>query len=48
MHLAEMEMSVLLSSILSRIKEIHVGEPTMVLNNTLYSFATLPTRFVAR
>ena len=48
MHLAEMEMSVLLSAILSRIKEIHVGEPTMVLNNTLYSFATLPTRFVAR
>ncbi|PCE33699.1 cytochrome P450 [Burkholderia ubonensis] len=47
MHLAELEMSVLLGAILARVREIRVGEPTVILNNTLYSFATLPTQFIA-
>ncbi|PCE22662.1 hypothetical protein BWP39_23570 [Paraburkholderia acidicola] len=46
-HLAELEMSSLLNAILARVKEIRVGEPTMILNNTLYSFATLPAQFIS-
>jgi hypothetical protein len=40
-------MIVLLGANLVRVREIRVGECRVILNNTLHSFATLPTQIVA-
>lgn len=45
-HLAQTEMIALLEAMIPRVAQIHVGEPVVALNNTIYSFATLPARFV--
>lgn len=45
MHLARMEMAALLKAMLPRVDRIEVGEPTIALNNTIYSFAELPVTF---
>lgn len=45
-HLAQMEMVALLEAMIPRVKTIEVGEPLVALNNTIYSFASLPTTFV--
>jgi cytochrome P450/ferredoxin-NADP reductase len=46
MHLAQMEMTALLTAMIPRVKEIRVGDPVVALNNTIYGFASLPMRFV--
>lgn len=45
MHLAQLEMVALLKAMLPRVKQIHVGDATVALNNTIYSFGSLPARF---
>jgi cytochrome P450/ferredoxin-NADP reductase len=47
MHLAQMEMIALLQAMIPRVREIHVDEPIVALNNTIHGFSSLPTRFVA-
>jgi cytochrome P450 len=42
MHLAKLEMESLLSELLRRVDRIDVGEPTMVLNNSIHAFERLP------
>jgi cytochrome P450/ferredoxin-NADP reductase len=46
-HLAQMELVALLEAMLPRVQAIAVGEPVVALNNTIYSFASLPTSFTA-
>ena len=48
MHLAKLEMVSILKSMLRHIERIDVREPTIVLNNTIHAFATLPVQFTAR
>lgn len=48
MHLAQLEMVSLLKAMIPRVERIHVGDPVMALNNTIYSFAHLPARFEKR
>jgi len=48
MHLAQLEMLSLLKAMIPRVERIHVGEPVMALNNTIYSFAHLPAHFEKR
>ncbi|MDB5715002.1 MAG: ferredoxin [Sphingomonadales bacterium] len=48
MHLAKLEMASILKAMIQQVDRIEVGEPTMVLNNTIHAFATLPVRFTAR
>jgi cytochrome P450 len=38
----------LLKAIIPRVKTIGVGEPVVAMNNTIYSFASLPTVFLSR
>jgi cytochrome P450 len=45
MRLARLEMESLLKAMVARVSRIETGEPTLALNNTICSFATLPTRF---
>lgn len=47
MHLAQLEMICLLQAMIPRVSKISVGTPTLVLNNTIAAFATLPTKFEA-
>ncbi len=47
MHLAQLEMIALLQAMIPRVKRIHVGKPTVVMNNTIHAFATLPAYFEA-
>jgi cytochrome P450 len=42
MHLAKLEMESLLSELVRKVDRIEVGEPTMVLNNSIHAFETLP------
>jgi cytochrome P450 len=42
MHLARLEMNSLLSALVARVARIEVGTPTIALNNTICSFASLP------
>jgi cytochrome P450 len=42
MHLARLEMESLLSELVRRVDRIEVGEPTMVLNNSIHAFEKLP------
>jgi hypothetical protein len=36
----------LLKAMIPRVETIEVGEPTVGINNIIYGFASLPTRFV--
>lgn len=45
MHLARLEMEVLLERLMARVEWIEVGQPTPIWNNALQGFETLPTRF---
>jgi cytochrome P450 len=47
MHLAQMEMGSLLRAMIPRVVAIHTGQPEMALNNTIYSFKSVPARFEA-
>ena len=42
MHLARLEMNSLLSALVARVARIEVGNPTIAMNNTICSFASLP------
>jgi len=42
MHLARMEITALMNSMLDRVERFEVGEPTISWNNTLRGFAALP------
>jgi cytochrome P450 len=42
MHLARLEMNSLLSALVARVARIEVGTPTIAMNNTICSFASLP------
>ncbi len=44
-HLAQMEMIALLNAMIPRVATIAVSEPVVALNNTIHSFASLPTTF---
>lgn len=46
MHLAQMEMVALLEAMIPRVLEIHVKDPVIALNNTIYGFASLTAEFV--
>jgi cytochrome P450/ferredoxin-NADP reductase len=46
MHLAQMEMIALLEAMIPRVREIHVRDPVVALNNTIYGFASLTASFV--
>jgi cytochrome P450 len=48
MHLARLEMEVLLTALVRHVGRIEVDEPERLLNNVLQGFTTLPTRFHAR
>jgi cytochrome P450 len=45
MHLARLEMEVLLRSLVTHVARLEVGAPTLIRNNVLQGFKTLPTRF---
>lgn len=45
MHLARLEMEVLLQSLVARVTRIETGSPTLAWNNVLQGFKTLPARF---
>jgi cytochrome P450 len=42
MHLARLEMNSLLKAMIARVGRIEAGAPTIALNNTIGSFASLP------
>jgi cytochrome P450 len=46
MRLARLEMDSLLKALVARVERIEVGEPTIALNNTIRSYATLPARLI--
>lgn len=48
MHLARLELEILLSAIVRHVDRIETDAPTMLTNNVLQGFARLPARFVAR
>jgi len=48
MHLARLEMEVLLKALVDRVETIEVGAPELAWNNVLQGFKTLPTRFRRR
>lgn len=45
MHLARLEMELLLEALVKHVARIEVGAPTMIRNNVLQGFATLPATF---
>ena len=45
MHLARLEMEVLLRSLVDQVRRIEVGRPTPAWNNVLQGFKSLPARF---
>ena len=45
MHLARLEMESLLRAMIPRVEKIEVGTPTLVENNVIRAFATLPASF---
>jgi cytochrome P450 len=47
MHLARLEMEVLLAALARTVARIEVGAPQRIRNNTLQGFESLPARFVA-
>jgi cytochrome P450 len=48
MHLARLEMEVLLTALVRQVERIEVDEPERLLNNVLQGFTSLPTRFHKR
>lgn len=48
MHLAKLEMEVLLEALVDRVARIEVGEPTIGTNRGLYGFEALPVKFHSR
>jgi len=42
MHLAKMEMEAVLRALIKRVERLDVGEPTIVMNNSICGYATLP------
>ena len=46
MHLAQIEMISLLEAMLPLVKKIETKEPEIALNNTIYGFSKLPTKFI--
>jgi cytochrome P450 len=47
LHLSKLEMQALLRAMAPRVSQIHVGEPSRLLNNTLQGIGHLPARFTA-
>jgi cytochrome P450 len=47
MYLARLEMNALLKALVARVSRIEVGTPTIALNNTISSFASLPAKLHA-
>ncbi|MEP4037901.1 cytochrome P450 [Pseudophaeobacter sp.] len=47
MHLAQLEMMTLIEAMIPRIARIECDTPEVALNNTIYSYSSLKTRFVA-
>jgi cytochrome P450 len=47
MRLARLEMDSLLKALIDRVERLEVGEPTMALNNTICSIASMPARLRA-
>jgi cytochrome P450 len=45
MHLARLEMEVLLGELVRQVERIEVGTPERLRNNVLQGFTALPTRF---
>jgi len=45
MHLALMEMTAILESMIAHVNTIEVGTPKIAMNNTICAFSTLPSRF---
>jgi cytochrome P450 len=45
MHLARLEMDILLRELIRQVSHIEVGEPVLAQNNVLQGFKVLPTRF---
>ena len=45
-HLAQIEMISLLEAMLPLVKKIETKEPEIALNNTIYGFSKLPTKFI--
>lgn len=48
MHLARLEMEVLLTALVAKVARIEIDTPTPAFNNVLQGFETLPTRFHRR
>lgn len=46
LHLSKLEMQALLRAMAPHVREIHVGEPRRLLNNTLQGISHLPARFM--
>jgi len=46
MHLAQLEMMSILRAMIPRVEAIEVGSPKIGINNIIYGYACLPTRFV--
>ena len=46
MHLAQLEMMSILKAMIPRVVNIEVGEPKVSINNIIYGYGWLPTRFV--
>lgn len=46
MHLARLEMEILLATLIRKVERIETGRPTMAWNNVLQGFAKLPARLI--
>lgn len=46
MHLARLEMEILLATLIRKVERIETGRPTMAWNNVLQGFARLPARLI--
>lgn len=46
MHLARLEMEILLAALIERVERIETGRPTLAWNNVLQGFAKLPARLI--
>jgi cytochrome P450 len=44
MHLARMELEIVLQTLVSRVRSIEAGEPTRLVNNSAQGYAMLPLR----
>ena len=46
MHLAQIEMISILEAMIPRVKKIDIGEPKVLMNNTICGFSKLPTTLI--